>query len=64
MQTRQNVRSTKPKPPSTNSIIEQAEESDQPSIDEKPSNNLHISVEPISKLYADYGTIPGTISEW
>ena len=53
VQTRQNVCSTKPKPPSTSSIIEQAEESDQLPIDEKPSNDLHISVQPMSKLYTD-----------
>ena len=37
VQTRQNIRSTKPKPSSTSSIIEQANKSDQVPVDEKPS---------------------------
>ena len=35
------------------SVVEQAKENDQPPNNEKPSNDLHISVEPISKLYTD-----------
>ena len=53
VQTRQNVCSTKPKLPSWSSIVGQAEESDRLPINEKPSNDLHISVQPMSKLYTD-----------
>ena len=53
VQTRQNIRSTKPKPLSTNSGVYEANVTDQLPKNEKPSNDLHISFEPISKLYID-----------
>ena len=53
VQTRQNFCSTKPKPPSTSPTVVEDTENDQVPIDEKPSNELHISVQPMSKLYTD-----------
>ena len=53
VQTRQNICSTKPKPPSTSPIVVKDKENDQVPINEKPSNDLHISVQPMSKLYTD-----------
>ena len=63
VQTRQNVRSTKPKPPSTSPIIVKVEDNDQVPINEKPSNDLHISVQPMSKLYID-DTGQFTVRSW
>ena len=52
-QTHKGIRSTKPKPPSLSPVAVKDEENDQVPIDEKPSNDLHISVQTISKLYTD-----------
>ena len=53
VQTRQNICPTKPKLPSTSPTVVRDIENDQVPSNEKPSNDLYISVQPMSKLYTD-----------